>query len=195
MQTIIIIILLVLLLFFGCMILYLIRQNTKLQQVIDTLTMTDTLPLQEVAEVAATPEEQEDDNIDAPAKDVGEETVEETTAADEHLKQLFHEMDSRIDEEQLYLNPDFGREEMCQLIGTNKTIMGKLIRKYSNDTNLQIYINRKRVAYATKLMQEHPNYSMEAIANECGIGNLSTFYRIFKHVYHISPAEYRQDNA
>ena len=197
MQTVIIIILLVLVLFFGSMILYLIRQNTKLQQIIDTMTATDGQPQQETAE---TPDEQADDtpsHTDKPEEQAGEQTVEdvEDNEADEQLEQLFHEMDRRIDQEQLYLNPDFGRDEMCQLIGINKTTMGKLIRKYSNATNLQIYISRKRIAYATTIMQQHPNYSMEAIANECGIGNLSTFYRIFKLVYHISPAEFRQNNT
>jgi len=198
MQTVIIIILLVLVLFFGSMILYLIRQNTKLQQIIDTMTATDGQPQQETAE---TPDEQADytpSHTDKPEEQAGEQTVEDTVEdneADEQLEQLFHEMDRRIDQEQLYLNPDFGRDEMCQLIGINKTTMGKLIRKYSNATNLQIYISRKRIAYATTIMQQHPNYSMEAIANECGIGNLSTFYRIFKLVYHISPAEFRQNNT
>ena len=119
--------------------------------------------------------------------------MEKTDADDE----LFASIDRRIDEGQLYLDPGFGRDSICRLTGLSKERVGQLIKRYGGVGNLQVYVNRKRAAYAKQLMHEHKNYTMEAIANECGIGNLSTFYRIFKQVYGVSPAEFRRsvDNA
>lgn len=105
---------------------------------------------------------------------------------------LFEALNRRVNEERLFLDPDFGREGLCAVSGLQKERIGELIRLYGGGGNVQTYLNRKRVAYAVTLMQEHPNYSMEAIAVECGIGNISTFYRVFKQAYGASPNEYRK---
>ena len=104
----------------------------------------------------------------------------------------FAAIDHRVDEQNLFLNADFGREALCAISGLSKERIGQLIRQFGGGGNVQTYLNRKRVAYALTLMQQYPNYSMEAIAEECGIGNLSTFYRVFKQVYGTSPNEYRK---
>lgn len=106
--------------------------------------------------------------------------------------ELFAFIDQQIDEKQLYLDPDFDRTNVCRLTGLSKERVGQLVKRYSGACNLQVYVNRKRVAYARQLMVTHAHYSMEAVANECGIGNLSTFYRIFKQVYGLPPAEFRR---
>ena len=105
---------------------------------------------------------------------------------------LFLDMDRHIDEGELFKKIGFGREDICRLTGLSKEHVGQLIKQFCKDGNLQTYINRKRIAYAEKLMKDNSNYSMEAIAIECGIGNLSTFYRLFKQTYGVAPAEYRQ---
>ncbi len=110
---------------------------------------------------------------------------------DDDRKQ-FIEMDSAIEKEKLFLNPDFSREDICKLTKFSKERIGQLIKKHSGYSNLQLYISHKRITYAISLMEEHPNYSIEAIAQECGIGNLSTFYRTFKNEFGNSPAEYRE---
>ena len=106
---------------------------------------------------------------------------------------LFLDMDRRINEEMLFKKHGFGREDICRLTGLSKERVGQLIKQFCKDGNLQTYVNRKRIAYAEQLMQENKNFSMEAIAIECGIGNLSTFYRLFKQTYGMAPAEYRQN--
>lgn len=108
---------------------------------------------------------------------------------------LFAAIDRQIDEGQLFLDPNFGRDRICRLTGLSKERVGQLIKRYGGVGNLQVYVNRKRAAYAKGLMRSHVNYTMEAIANECGIGNLSTFYRIFKQVFGVSPAEFRRSLA
>ena len=54
------------------------------------------------------------------------------------------------------------------------------------------YLNRKRMVYIIELMAIHPNYTLEAISKDCGIGSVSTFNRVFKEYYGVSPSEYRK---
>lgn len=134
------------------------------------------------------------DDDDEGEEDAGVTAGEDAGATAGEDAELFASIDRRIDEGRLYLDPGFGRDSICRLTGLSKERVGQLI-KHGGVGNLQVYVNRKRAAYAKQLMHEHANYTMEAIANECGIGNLSTFYRIFKQVYGVSPAEFRRSVA
>ena len=45
--------------------------------------------------------------------------------------------------------------------------------------------------HAISLMKKHPEYTLMAIAEECGINNASTFIRVFRNTYGMTPKEYR----
>lgn len=45
--------------------------------------------------------------------------------------------------------------------------------------------------YAAKILKEKPNYSIEAVAKECGISVRQTFYRLFQKKFGMTPVEYR----
>lgn len=40
-------------------------------------------------------------------------------------------------------------------------------------------------------MQLHPDYTIEAISQECGMASVQTFYRVFGEQTGMSPSEYR----
>lgn len=103
---------------------------------------------------------------------------------------LFQRIDRRIDEEKLFLNPDLNRDSLCELFGIDKNRMGQVIKAYSDSDNLSAYLNRKRMQYAVVQMREHPNWKMQAIAESCGIPSISSFNRVFKQVYGMSPTDY-----
>lgn len=105
---------------------------------------------------------------------------------------LFRQIDERIDRERLYCNPDFGRDELCRLTGLSRARLGALLQQYTDASNSQVYINRKRIAYAAQLLADHPEYSIEAISFDCGLRVRTTFYRLFKDTYGMAPAEYRR---
>ena len=64
--------------------------------------------------------------------------------------------------------------------------------KYSQLT-FSNYINNLRMERAAKLLKEKPNYSIEAIAQECGVPVRQTFYRQFSKKYGMTPANYRDN--
>ena len=174
------------------------RRNSVLHEVIgDLRRQLDTLNYADhpvAADGDAADDAAADDAGGDAAGDAAADGADGDAATDEDAA-LFAAIDRQIDEGQLFLDPNFGRDSICRLTGLSKERVGQLIKRYGGVGNLQVYVNRKRAAYAKGLMRSHVNYTMEAIANECGIGNLSTFYRIFKQVFGVSPAEFRRSLA
>ena len=110
--------------------------------------------------------------------------------ADDKSAALFVALDKRLDSEQLYLNPDLNRNDLCRLAGVDKNVLGNIIKRYSGAPNSQVYINRKRIQYAILLLRDHPEWTMLAVAESCGMKNTATFNRIFRQTYGITPSAY-----
>ena len=105
-------------------------------------------------------------------------------------KRRFKEMDKRIIKEELFRSPGFGREDLMRLMGVDKNAIASIIQKYAN-TNVAGYIKMKRMEYAVNLLKEHPELTIAAIAEMCGIKSTTTFVNHFKDTYGITPSDYR----
>lgn len=108
-------------------------------------------------------------------------------------ERLFVKLDAQISRDRLFLKPNFGRDDMARLIGVDKNRIGRIMSRYSDASNASVYINTKRVEYGAKLLRKHPEYTIAAIALECGMTNTVTFNRTFKEVYGMTPSEYREN--
>ena len=93
--------------------------------------------------------------------------------------------------EELFRNPDFGRDELMRLLGVDKNNLATIIQRYTG-TNVVGYVNGKRMEYAVQLMKEHPEYTLAAIAEVCGMKSPTTFIRNFRESYDLTPSEYRK---
>ncbi len=111
---------------------------------------------------------------------------------EEKHKRIFEEADKRITKEKLFLNQGFGRDELMRLMGVDKNVLANIVSKYTS-MNVSGYINSKRMIYAISLMKEHPEYTMNAIAEACGIKSPATFIRNFKNAFGMTPSDYRKD--
>ena len=105
---------------------------------------------------------------------------------------LFRETDKRITVERLFCNPDFGRDDLVRLTGLDKNRLPAFIQKFT-ELNVTGYINSKRMEYAAYMMKRHPDYTLNAIAEACGIKSPATFIRNFKAVYGMAPSDYRKE--
>lgn len=114
----------------------------------------------------------------------------EQPAIDEN-ERLFIQLDELITRDKLFLKPTFSRDDMARLIGVDKNRIGHIMSNYSSASNASVYINSKRVEYGAKLLLEHPDYTISAIAQECGMSNTVTFNRTFKEIFGMTPSEYR----
>ena len=115
-------------------------------------------------------------------------------SADQKLLELFGQLDRKIQEQRLFLNPGLSREDLMRLINSSKNQIAQIIQVGAG-TNLAGYLNGLRIEYAADLLVFHPHYKVTAIAREAGIPNLSSFHRLFKMRYGMTPAEFRKMRA
>ncbi len=105
-------------------------------------------------------------------------------------REAFLRVEKRIVDDRLFLRPKLTRDEAADHAGISRTRFATLFSRYAHVT-FASYINDLRLTYAAQLLMSRPNYSVEAIAQECGIPVRQTFYRLFSKKYGITPAEYR----
>lgn len=120
--------------------------------------------------------------------------TDENEADDAYPEEMarFREIDRRITEEELFLNPGFGRDDLMRLTGLDKNRLPAFIQQFAG-TKIPGYINAKRMEYAADMMRQHPDYTMNAIAEACGIMSPATFIRNFKAVYGMAPSDFRKE--
>ena len=104
----------------------------------------------------------------------------------------FREVDRRITEEELFLNPGFGRDDLMRLTGLDKNRLPAFIQQFAG-TNIPGYINAKRMEYAADMMRQHPDYTLNAISEACGIMSPATFIRNFKAAFGMAPSDFRKE--
>ncbi len=110
---------------------------------------------------------------------------------DAELRQ-FMEMQRLIMDNELFKQANFNRESIMQACGLPRTKVVNLIDRFTGLTPND-YINRLRIEYSVKLIQEHPEWTIDAIAEECGYGRRGTYYSHFNKVFGITPAQYRKE--
>lgn len=111
------------------------------------------------------------------------------TDIDENAR-LFEKLEDIVAREKLYLDPTLSREKLMKRIHVNKNRFGKILKQHAG-TNAATYINNKRLEYACKLLYESPQYTITAIGELCGIPNPSTFNRLFRCKFGMSPSEFK----
>ncbi len=108
-------------------------------------------------------------------------------------KRLFVLMDRLVVRDKLFLNPNLNREDLMNLLGIDKNRFGKMMSRYSTTSNASSYISAKRAEYAAELLCKHPEFTIAAIAEMCGMSNTVTLNRSFKQLYGVTPSEYRSN--
>ena len=99
-----------------------------------------------------------------------EDTVGEAPQADyPHLLQT-------IDDERLYLQPGLTLAGLAQQLGTNRTMLSKLVNEETGMPFAE-FINRKRIAYVVMLERQNPGIRKEDLAQQAGYTSMRSFYR------------------
>ena len=105
---------------------------------------------------------------------------------------LFAELERRLLDSKKYLEPDYNRDSLCsEFPELPKSKVAQLIQQYSGRT-LNDYINKLRIEYSVNLIQEHPEWTIDAIACAAGYPRKATFYSNFVRIYGLTPAQYRR---
>lgn len=121
----------------------------------------------------------------------GEEDGEETSSAE---YEQFMRLDKEIIQQRLFLEPGCNRDMIADRCGLPKAAVSQLIQKYSRGT-VGEYINRLKVEHSVVLIQQHPDWTIEAIGYASGFNSRSTYYQHFNRIFGITPAQYASQQA
>lgn len=118
----------------------------------------------------------------------------DATPEDQKDYTLFTEMQSKIIGEALFKSPDFNRDSIAEATGLSRAKVSQLISQFASLSPNE-YINKLRVEYSVKMIKEHPEWTIDAIAESCGYVRRATYYSHFNKFFGISPAQYRKEKS
>ena len=121
-------------------------------------------------------DDEKDDNDDGQKEDT-------STSDNPAITRFIYEITSR----KLFADQNFKREKLLDELHIQKRTFSKDFETQTGTTYKE-YITDLRLEYAVTLMREHPEYTIEAIAMECGINSYVTFHRNFTRHFGITPS-------
>lgn len=104
-------------------------------------------------------------------------------------QQIYRRLCELLEDPAIYTDAECNHETLAQLLGTNRTYLYDALRECA-DTTPADFINRYRIRHAALLLATTDD-PVALVAELCGITNRSTFARLFRDHYSMSPTEYR----
>jgi len=108
--------------------------------------------------------------------------------------ELYEQLRRIIVEEELYLDPQFSRQQLMDRLHLSKESIGAAFSKGSQYTSLASFVNEMRLIHGAKLLVENPKMSIADVATASGFGSNITFSHNFKERYALTPTEFRTRN-
>lgn len=105
-------------------------------------------------------------------------------------QQLYRKLCELMQNPDVYTDADANHETLARLLGTNRTYLAEALHEYA-DTTPSDFINRYRIRHAAHLLATTDD-PVALVAEQCGITNRSTFARLFREHYSMTPTEYRK---
>lgn len=133
------------------------------------------------------PDEESSEKDDLSLDEVAENRDEEEA----ENKKIFKDLNRIVVQDQLYLSPELSREDLAQIVHLNNARFARMIKE-NTGTNFNGYVNELRINYAIKLLKQHPNYTIRAIADEAGFNSTPILYSMFKKKTGMTPYEFKK---
>lgn len=107
------------------------------------------------------------------------------------LAELYLKLTDLMKNPVVFTDPNINRKIIADKLGTNEKYVFDTIHEYYN-MSISDYITNLRLNYARHLLA-HPSEqrNIETIVLDSGFNSRSTFYRLFKEHYGMTPAEFR----
>jgi AraC-like DNA-binding protein len=171
------------------------RKNRKMAELIlelddqrNALLARHAFPQLEMAEEPG--EEEQPDEVDvAIGTDADTDTSDVAVPENETLFQTF---DQQVKEQRLYLDYQLTRDDYAQLMGVDRNRFAAVLKLFTSGGNLSMYLNELLLEYSVSLFRNHPDWPISKVAEESALPSSSTFYRLFKDKYGISPNSFRK---
>lgn len=88
---------------------------------------------------------------------------------------------------------DISLDDLSSLVHLSPTYISHLFHERTG-TSFREYLKQKRMQRSCQLLAA-TDLSIKEIAEQCGYANISHFYRVFKSIIQVTPAEYRQQEC
>ena len=109
-------------------------------------------------------------------------------------RELFDYIRKVVSEENLHLDPQFGRDQLVERLQLSKERIGAAFAQGSEYGNISNFLNDVRLFHSTKLLTEHPEMPIAEVAAASGFSNRVVFSRNFKERFAMTPSEFREKN-
>lgn len=117
----------------------------------------------------------------------------EDQVTDEKLILLFERIEQLMKEEKVYTDNEFSQSKLSALLTSNETYVSRAINQIGNK-NFSTYVNEYRVKEAKQIMLDaKEKINLKFLPERVGIKSKSTFYRIFKSMTGLTPAEFLEE--
>lgn len=132
------------------------------------------------------------EEVDTAADTDSDTDIEISDASVSENENLFLRFDQQVKEQKLYLDYQLTRDDYAQLMGVDRNRFASVLKLFTAGGNLSCYLNDLRLEYSIGLFRNHPDWPISKVAAESALPSLSTFYRLFKDKYGISPSSFRK---
>ena len=105
--------------------------------------------------------------------------------------ELFDYIRKVVSDENLHLDPMFGRDQLMERLQLSKERIGAAFAQGSEYGNISNFLNDARLFYSTKLLTEYPEMPIAEVALASGFSNRVVFSRNFKERFAMTPSEFR----
>lgn len=100
-------------------------------------------------------------------------------------------IESRLETEHNYENPDFGVKELANLVGTTQTRILDLFKKSKLYKSVEDYLDYLRILRSMHYLIWKREWNVAACAQEAGFSAIRSFNRKFQDAIGMTPHEFR----
>lgn len=105
------------------------------------------------------------------------------------LKDIYTRFNTIMENDKLFLDPDFDLNKACQVLTTNRTYLSRSIGRFAR-MNFKQYVNQWRVNYAVDLFKADPSLRVADLSQMSGFNIIPSFSIAFKTVMGIPPSDW-----
>ena len=126
---------------------------------------------------------------------VDDEIAEAVTVEEVNQNELVRQRIEQWVNARRFTNPDITISEALQEMGISATALNFYLEQHTPVDNYRRWLPYLRIEEAKRLMTEHPEYTLEAIATDCGYANKSSLSHAFKLQVGMTPAVWAAGNS